>query len=196
MPDVLDHDAIAQTDRALRARGDDPQSLLADYVKVVNAAISGRPADMTVAIVVKAPAYTFTVQLVFGSNLARSTAYDAHIYEETSHLHPQGPRELNIGDGHFATCRRFFTPVAATGGRVLTPKEVTWNEWVQLVRSRVEHLNTVLKNHRMFKGEPYRGWVRNLKLFVRISLHGAAAEIRARTRRDGDRYAGFGPWPH
>ena len=139
---------------------------------------------------------TFTVQLVFGSNLARSTAYDAHIYEETSHLHPQGPRELTIGDGHFATCRRFFTPVAATGGRVLTPQGVTWHEWVQLVRSRVEHLNTVLKNHRMFKGEPYRGWVRNLKLFVRISLHGAAAEIRARTRRDGDRYAGFGPWPH
>ncbi|MSQ51403.1 MAG: 5-methyltetrahydropteroyltriglutamate--homocysteine S-methyltransferase [Betaproteobacteria bacterium] len=34
----------------LRARGDDPQALLADYVKVVNAAISGRPADMTVAI--------------------------------------------------------------------------------------------------------------------------------------------------
>ena len=34
----------------LRARGDDPQSLLADYVKVVNAALSGRPADMTVAI--------------------------------------------------------------------------------------------------------------------------------------------------
>ena len=82
------------------------------------------------------------------------------------------------------------------GHGVLPPQEMTWNEWVQLVRSRVEHLNTVVKNHRMFKGEPYRGWVRNLKLFVRISLHGAAAEIRARTRRNGGRYAGFGPWPH
>ena len=72
----------------------------------------------------------------------------------------------------------------------------TWNEWLQLVRSRVEHLNTVIKNHRMFKGEPYRGWVRNLKMFVNISFNGAAAELRARTRRDGDRYPGFGPWPH
>ena len=34
----------------LRARGDDPQALLGDYVKVVNAAISGRPSDMTVAM--------------------------------------------------------------------------------------------------------------------------------------------------
>ena len=34
----------------LVSRGDDPEALLAGYVKVVNAAISGRPADMTVAI--------------------------------------------------------------------------------------------------------------------------------------------------
>jgi len=77
-----------------------------------------------------------------------------------------------------------------------------WNEWLKLVRSRVEHINTVIKNHRMFKnyrmfkGEPYRGWVRNLKIFVRISLHGAAAELRHRAQRDGDRYPGFGPWAH
>jgi hypothetical protein len=103
---------------------------------------------------------------------------------------------MNIGDGHFATTPCFFTPAQATGGRVLSAEEVTWNEWLQLVRSRVEHINTVVKNHRMFKGEPYRGWVRNLKLFVRVSLHGAAAEIRSRAHRDGDRYQGFGPWPH
>lgn len=74
--------------------------------------------------------------------------------------------------------------------------EVTWNEWLQVVRSRVEHINTVIKNHRMFKGEPFRGWERNLKLFVKISLHGAAVELRARAQRDGDRYPGFGPYPH
>lgn len=34
----------------LRARGDNPMALLADYVKVVNLTISQRPADMTVAI--------------------------------------------------------------------------------------------------------------------------------------------------
>lgn len=141
-------------------------------------------------------AITFTGQLIFGSDLMRSTAYDAHIYQETEHLHPQLPWELNIGDGHFATCARFFTPAQKTGGRALTSREIMWNEWLQLVRSRVEHINTVIKNHRMFKGEPYRGWVRNLKIFVRISLHGAAAELRHRAQRDGDRYPGFGPWAH
>ena len=89
-----------------------------------------------------------------------------------------------------------FTPAQATAGRVLSAQENTWNEWLQLVRSRVEHLNALIKNHRMFKGEPYRGWVRNLKMFVNISYNGAAAELRARTQRDGDRYPGFGPWAH
>lgn len=36
-------------------------------------------------------AITFTGQLIFGSDLMRSTAYDAHIYQETEHLHPQLP---------------------------------------------------------------------------------------------------------
>ena len=33
----------------------------------------------------------------------RSTAYDAHIYEDTYFEYPQLPWELKIGDGHFAT---------------------------------------------------------------------------------------------
>ena len=122
---------------------------------------------------------TFTGHLVYASGLMRSTAYDASIFRDTTHEHPQFPWELNIGDGHFSTCANFFTPTQAIGGRQLSSQEVTWNEWLQLVRSRVEHLNTVVKNHRMFKGEPYRGWVRNLKVFVKISTHGAAAQLRA-----------------
>jgi hypothetical protein len=78
----------------------------------------------------------------------------------------------------------------------LSTQEVTWNEWLQLVRSRVEHLSTVVKNHRMFKGEPYRGWVRNLKAFVKISSHGAATQLRASAATRHDRYDGFGPWAH
>ena len=78
----------------------------------------------------------------------------------------------------------------------MSTQEVTWNEWLQLVRSRVEHLSTVVKNHRMFKGEPYRGWVRNLKVFVKISTHGAATQLRASVATRHDRYDGFGPWAH
>ena len=59
-------------------------------------------------------------------------------------------------------CANFFTPTQTIGGRQLSTQEVTWNEWLQLVRSRVEHLNTVVKNHRMFKGEPYRDWVQGV----------------------------------
>ena len=75
----------------------------------------------------------------------------------------------------FSTCANFFTPTQAIGGRQLSTQEVTWNEWLQLLRSRVEHLSTLVKNNRMFKGKPYRGWVQNLKVFVKISTHGAAA---------------------
>ena len=118
----------------------------------------------------------------------------AHIYEDTYFEHPQLPWELNIGDGHFATCPSFFTPIQATNGHVLTALETTWNEWIQLVRSRVEHINTVIKNHRMFKGEPYRGYVRNLRVFVKVSCHGAAVRLRADEAATGPRYNGCGPW--
>ena len=141
-------------------------------------------------------AVTMTGQLVYGSGLMRSTAYDAHIYFDTVHEHPQHSWELNIGDGHFSTCPAFFTPIKNQQGQVLTPQEVTWNEWLQLVRSRVEHVNTVIKNHRMFKGEPFRGYIRNLKVFVNVSLHGAAAQLRADELGMGARYTGYGPWAH
>jgi hypothetical protein len=126
----------------------------------------------------------------------RSTAYGASIFRDTKHEHPQFPWELNIGYGRFSTCAIFFTPTQAIGGRQLSTQEVTWNEWLQLVRSRVEHLNTVVKNHRMFKGEPYRGWVRNLQVLVKISTHGAAAQLRASAATRHERYDGFGPWAH
>jgi hypothetical protein len=135
---------------------------------------------------------TFTGQIVYSSGFQRSTAYDAHIFEDTRYEHPQFDWEMNIGDGHFGTCPNFFTPIKKHGGRLLTAQETTWNEWIQLPRSRIEHINTVVKNHRMFKGEPFRGWIRNFRVFVNISVHGAAAELRAR----GNRYAGFGPWAH
>mmetsp|Transcript_52285 Transcript_52285/g.119278 ORF Transcript_52285/g.119278 Transcript_52285/m.119278 type:complete len:325 (-) Transcript_52285:538-1512(-) len=139
---------------------------------------------------------TFLGQIVYASGLMRSVAYDAHIFEDTAYLHPQFDWEMNIGDGHFATCPRFFTPEQATGGRTLSSAEATWNEWIQLPRSRIEHLNSVTKSHAMFRGEPFRGWVRNLKVFVNVSLHAAAAQQRMNQKNRGDRYAGFGPWRH
>jgi len=93
-------------------------------------------------------AITFTGELIWASSLMRSVAYDAHIFDDTKHLHPQFPWEKNIGDGHFSTCANFFTPVQAIGGRALTPQELTWNEWIQMPRSRIEHLNSVIKNRR------------------------------------------------
>ena len=139
---------------------------------------------------------TLTGDPVFGSDLFRVNAYDANIFEDTRHLHPQLPHELNIGDGHFATCPAFSTPAQKTGGRQLTLREQIWNQWVQLVRSRVEHLSTAIKQHQMFKGEPYRGWMKNLACFVKVTLHATAVEIRKREERDGPRYAGYGWWPH
>jgi len=136
---------------------------------------------------------TFTGHIVFASGLCRSVAYDAHIFDDTQHLHPQYDWELNLGDGHFSTCARFLTPVQAIGGRALTVQETTWNEWLKMPRSRIEHINSVVKNHRMFKGEPFRGWVRNLKVFVNVSWRSRRTKSpRSRSMRS---YAGFGPWP-
>ena len=98
---------------------------------------------------------------------------------------------MNLGDGYFATVRNFYTPCQKIGGRLLLVWEQIYNKYLQLVRSRVEHVNTVFKNHAMFRNV-FRGYVRNLAVFVKISGHAAAAEQRSR----GDRYAGYGWWKH
>ena len=54
----------------------------------------------------------------------------------------------------------------------------------------------MIKQHQMFKGEPYRGWMKNLACFVKVTLHATAVEIRKREERDGPWYAGYGWWPH
>ena len=135
---------------------------------------------------------TFTGHIVFVSGLFRSTAYDANIFEDTRHLHPQFPWEMNLGDGHFATVPRFFSPAQRIGGRQLRVEEQIYNKYLQLPRSRIEHMNTVLKNHAMFKHAVFRGHAKNLHVFVKVSGHAAAVEQRYR----GDRYDGFGWWPH
>ena len=72
------------------------------------------------------------------------------------------------------------TPAQKIGGRMLTALEQLWNSWLQLPRSRIEHLNTVIKNHAMFNGAPFRGWVQNLAVFVKITLHVTAERTSAR----------------
>ena len=98
---------------------------------------------------------------------------------------------MNLGDGHFATARNFHTPIQRRAGRHSEIWEQIHNKFLQLVRSRVEHLSTVFKNHAVLKGV-YRGFVINLAVFVKICAHGAAVEQRER----GDRYAGYGWWKH
>jgi len=139
---------------------------------------------------------TFTGEIVFAGELLRSTSYDARTFCDEGHLHPQYDWEYNIGDCHYACVENFFTPCAKVGGRVLSCREKLWNKRVQLVRARVEHLNTVLKQHSMFGGEPYRGWARNLAVFVKISLHASAVEVRMRGNIDGPRHDGYGPHKH
>ena len=141
-------------------------------------------------------AITMTGELVYASGLFRVNSYDCHTYLDTRHLHPQQPFERHVGDGHFRTCPQFDTPCQKDGGRMLVDYELIWNKWLQLVRSRVEHLNTVVKNHKMFSGEPFRGWVRNLALFTKITVHATAVELRSRRDRDGPRYPGYGWWAH
>ena len=139
---------------------------------------------------------TFTGEIVFAGELLRSTSYDARTFCDEGHFHPQYDWEYNIGDCHYACVENFFTPCAKVGGRVLSCREKLWNKRVQLVRARVEHLNTVLKQHSMFGGEPYRGWARNLAVFVKISLHASAVEVRMRGNIDGPRHDGYGPHKH
>ena len=139
---------------------------------------------------------TFTGEIVFASGLFRNTGYDGNFYMDTYHLHAQHPWERNIGDGHFATCPRFDTPAQKINGRQLTPLELVWNNWLQLPRSRIEHLNRVVKAHAMFNGAPFRGWVENLAVFVKITCHVSAVEIRKRRQLRGPRYAPYGWWRH
>ena len=140
---------------------------------------------------------TFTGMLVFYSGLHRSTAYDSHIFQDTGHLHPQHHFEMNIGDVHFRNCSNFATPpVKPTGGHH-SPADLVFMQYLQLVRSRIETLNTVFKRHGMFKkGAIFRGHVVNLAVFVKITAHGTAVELRERQQLRGPRHTGFGWWAH
>ena len=114
---------------------------------------------------------------------------------------PAGGERVRVRGGartqNFAVCAQFDTPAQKIGGRMLTALEQLWNSWLQLPRSRIEHLNTVIKNHAMFNGAPFRGWVQNLAVFVKITLHVTAEDIRQRRRVFREpRYAGFGWWKH
>ena len=141
---------------------------------------------------------TFTGALVFYSGLHRSTAYDSHIFKDTAHLHQQHPHEMNIGDVHFRNCRNFATPPVKPAGGCHSEADFIFIQVLQLVRSRIETLNTVFKRHGMFKkGAVFRGHVSNLAVFVKITAHGSAAELRERQRLNGQsRHDGYGLWPH
>ena len=122
---------------------------------------------------------------VLANGLMRSIAYDSLTMIIFTRIYIISTHSLIweiIGDGHFATCLHFFYTWAKVYGRAFAPLEDMWNKWLQLPRSRIEHLNSVIKSHAMFSGDPYRGWVRNLKAFVNISLHGAALEMRVNQR--------------
>ena len=41
---------------------------------------------------------------------------------------------------------------------------------LQHVRARVEYINRTIKAHATFTGVPYRGYVRNLAVFVKSTL--------------------------
>ena len=140
---------------------------------------------------------TFTGMLVFYSGLHRSTAYDSHIFQDTEHLHPQHQFEMNIGDVHIRNCSNFATPpVKPTGGHH-SPADLVFMQYLQLVRSRIETLNTVFKRHGMFKkGAIFRGHVVNLAVFVKITAHGTAVELRERQQLRGPRHTGYGWWAH
>ena len=127
-------------------------------------------------------AITFTGELVFGSELFRVNSYDAHTFMDTRHLHPQLPFERNLGDGHFRTVPRFDTPFQKDGGRMLLPHELIWNKWVQLPRSRVEHLNCEEPSHVWWRAIPWVGRAIGLVYKGHASRHSRRAAKKEGTR--------------
>jgi hypothetical protein len=139
---------------------------------------------------------TFKGEIVFGSDLVRSTSYDANTYLDTMYLHPQHPYERNVGDGHFSTCPNFDTPPKKPQNGHLSQLELFYCQIIQLVRSRVEHVNEVIKHrHTMFK-QDYAGTAEHLQVFVRITLHASALMIRNQRDNGNFKYDGYGWWPH
>ena len=120
---------------------------------------------------------TFTGEVVYCGSLIRSASFDARSFPDESHFHPQFDWERNIGDGHYSCLEKFFTPCKKTQGRQFTIREKLWNARVQLVRSRIEHLNSVLKNHIMFRGDPYRGSSVNVSYIREIPPRGGCPWI-------------------
>eukprot|EP00615_Pteridomonas_danica_P004974 CAMPEP_0114354694 /NCGR_PEP_ID=MMETSP0101-20121206/19677_1 /TAXON_ID=38822 ORGANISM="Pteridomonas danica, Strain PT" /NCGR_SAMPLE_ID=MMETSP0101 /ASSEMBLY_ACC=CAM_ASM_000211 /LENGTH=234 /DNA_ID=CAMNT_0001496301 /DNA_START=225 /DNA_END=926 /DNA_ORIENTATION=+ len=134
---------------------------------------------------------TFKGEIVYASELSRATSRDSALFMQSRALHPQNSWEMNIGDSHFDVCPHFDTPPQRHGGRHLTVLESVYYNMIQLPRSRIETMNHVIKSHAMFK-QTYRGYVENLSVFVKISMHAAALVIRTNREHGSFRYQGFG----
>lgn len=120
-----------------------------------------------------------------------STAFDAHTMLDVRHDFPVEDGELFIGDCHFSTFPNCITPIKKPPQGNLTGEELQWNACIQLVRARIEHVNSVIKGHAMFK-QAFRGTCTRLNELTNITLHATAVLQNLRPPR----YAGYGPLPH
>jgi len=115
-------------------------------------------------------------------------AYDGHIFNYTTNLHPMYPWELWLGDGHYIGLPTVISPYRRD--HPLTEGEVKYNLIHSFYRSRVEQSIHRIKFHNIFSNV-YRGSWEVLDWAMKIVVHTTQVENRLRPK-----YALFGPWYH
>eukprot|EP01116_Phalansterium_solitarium_P014372 TRINITY_DN31_c0_g1_i8.p1 TRINITY_DN31_c0_g1~~TRINITY_DN31_c0_g1_i8.p1 ORF type:complete len:184 (+),score=22.85 TRINITY_DN31_c0_g1_i8:1281-1832(+) len=116
------------------------------------------------------------------------TMSDKEIWEATAALHPLVPGEWIIADGVFKSIPQMFTPHPMPEDDE-TGRLIRWNNILAHYRARVEHINRVVKYHRMFQS--FRSDVSVLEAAMKITVHLSNIELQRFPR-----YWPYGPWSH
>jgi hypothetical protein len=117
-------------------------------------------------------------------------AYDAHIWNNTSNLHPVLDWEYLLGDGHYGSLSEYITPHTQPQHGHLSNSQYLENTMIAHYRSRIEHVNAAFKCHKMMQVD-FRGGIQLLNDVMHVTAHTTNVVLHKYLR-----YTPVGPWEH
>ena len=135
---------------------------------------------------------TFAGEIILFSGPHLGTTPDNMIWETTWDLHPFFDWEIWLADLGYVGCEGLLHKYKKPKDRVLSYRQVFFNNVHEHVRNRVEQIVSVIKQHRMYTQGVYQGSFARLQACVKVTGHVTAAELRM----SGPRFECFGPWDH
>ena len=132
----------------------------------------------------------FLGRIVLFSGLHFGTSYDGHIWDWTSAKHRMENWEYFLGDGHYTACEDIVSPPQQPPHGHMSDTDYLMCVLIQHYRARIEHINSVIKSHEVFK-TPFRGCFELLNSICHVTAHISNIGLH-----EDLRYPLVGPWAH